>query len=441
MTAAETPPVIPSAALPDARHDALLGRLHGLLTQRLDLDALQRLPDDRRRGELRPLIDALLDRETPDLPAGGRAEVAGDLLDDLLALGPLETVLRDPSVGDILVNGPREAFVERGGRLEEVALRFRDDGHLMQVIERIAARVGRRIDDSSPMLDARLPDGSRVNAVIPPLSLKGPILSIRRFGAAPLTLEDLLRLKALTPEMAVFLEGAVRAKLNVVVSGGTGSGKTTLLNTLSGFIPGGERVVTIEDAAELRLQQRHVVPLETRPANVDGKGGVSTRDLMRNALRMRPDRVVIGECRGPEALDMLQAMNSGHEGSLTTLHANSPRDALTRLETLMLMAGYEVPLRALRRQIASAVHLVMQAERLQGGPRRVTCVTEVVGMEGDVIVTQDVFAYHQQGIDAEGKAHGEFRTTGVRPKCVERLRVAGVEMPSNLFVQRMLLRA
>jgi pilus assembly protein CpaF len=439
--AAETPPVAPSAVLPDARRDALLGRLHGLLTQRLDLDALQRLPDDRRRGELRPLIDALLDREAPDLSPGGRAEVAGDLLDDLLALGPLEKVLRDPSVGDILVNGPREAFVERGGRLEEVGLRFRDDEHLLQVIERIAARVGRRIDDSSPMLDARLPDGSRVNAVIPPLSLRGPILSIRRFGAMPLTLDDLLRLKALTPEMAVFLEGAVRAKVNVLVSGGTGSGKTTLLNTLSGFIPGGERVVTIEDAAELRLQQRHVVPLETRPANVDGKGGVSTRDLMRNALRMRPDRVVIGECRGPEALDMLQAMNSGHEGSLTTLHANSPRDALTRLETLMLMAGYEVPLRALRRQIASAVHLIVQAERLQGGPRRVTCVTEVVGMEGDVIVTQDVFVYHQQGIDAEGKAHGEFRTTGVRPKCVERLRVAGVQLPSNLFVQRTLLQA
>jgi pilus assembly protein CpaF len=435
-----TTTVAPSSLLPEARRDALMRRLHGELTQRVDLATLQRLADDRRRGELRPLIEALIDRDAPDVSLADREEIVADLLDDLLALGPLERLLRDPTVSDILVNSPREAFVERHGKLEEVGIRFRDETHLLQMIERIAARVGRRIDDSSPMLDARLADGSRVNAIIPPLALKGPTLSIRRFGAAPLTLEDLLRFHALTPEIAQFLEGAVRSKLNVVVSGGTGSGKTTLLNTLSRFIPDGDRIVTIEDAAELRLQQRHVVPLETRPPNVDGKGAVSTRDLMRNALRMRPDRIVIGECRGPEALDMLQAMNSGHEGSLTTLHANSPRDALTRLETMMLMAGYEVPLKALRRQIVSAIHVIVQAERLQGGARRVTNVTELVGMEGDVIVSQDIFEYQQLNVDAEGNARGQFRTTGVRPRCVERLSASGHGLPANLFVQRVLLR-
>jgi pilus assembly protein CpaF len=436
-----TPAVSPSTLLPEAARDALMRRLHGRLSQSLDLNTLQGLPEGRRRGELRPLVAALLDREAPELSTADREEVTADLLDDLLALGPLERLLRDDTIGDILVNGPHEAYVERGGRLEEVSVHFRDAEHLMQILERIAARVGRRIDDGLPMLDARLPDGSRVNAIIPPLALKGPTLSIRRFGTAPLTLEDLLRFQALTPEMASFLEGAVRSKLNVIVSGGTGSGKTTLLNTLSRFIPEEERIVTIEDAAELRLQQRHVVPLETRAPNVDGKGGVTTRDLVRNALRMRPDRVVIGECRGAESLDMLQAMNSGHEGSLTTLHANSPRDALTRLETMMLMGGFEIPLKALRRQITSAIHLIVQAERLQGGPRRVTSVTEVIGMEGDVIVTQDAFVFQQQGVDANGKAHGQFQTTGVRPKCMQRLAACGIELPANLFVQRVLLRA
>jgi pilus assembly protein CpaF len=439
-TATDPTTIAPSSLLPEARRDDLMRRLHDQLTQRVDLASLQQLPDDRRRSELRPLVDALIDRESPDLLVVEREEIALDLLDDLLALGPLEKLLRDATVADILINSPREAYVERGGMLEEVAVHFRDDEHLLQIIERIAARVGRRIDDSSPMLDARLPDGSRVNAIIPPLALKGPTLSIRRFGATPLTLDDLLRFKALTPEMAQFLEGAVRAKLNVIVSGGTGSGKTTLLNTLSRFIPDGERVVTIEDAAELRLQQRHIVPLETRPPNVDGKGAVTTRDLVRNALRMRPDRVVIGECRGAEALDMLQAMNSGHEGSLTTLHANSPRDALTRLETMMLMAGFEVPLKALRRQITSAIHLIVQAERLQGGARRVTAVTEVVGMEGDVIVTQDVFEYQQLGVDQDGKARGQFHTTGVRPRSMARLNACGFDLPVNLFVQRVLMR-
>jgi pilus assembly protein CpaF len=435
-----TTTVAPSSLLPEARRDSLMRRLHGELTQRVDPATLQQLPDDRRRGELRPLIEALIDREAPDLALADREEIVADLLDDLLALGPLEKVLRDATVSDILVNGPLEAFVERHGKLEEVSIRFRDDAHLVQTIERIAARVGRRIDDSSPMLDARLADGSRVNAIIPPLALKGPVLSIRRFGVAPLTLDDLLRLHSLTPEMAHFLEGAVRSKLNLIVSGGTGSGKTTLLNTLSRFIPEGDRIVTIEDAAEFRLQQRHVVPLETRPPNVDGKGAVSTRDLMRNALRMRPDRIVVGECRGPEALDMLQAMNSGHEGSLTTLHANSPRDALTRLETMLLTAGYDVPLKALRRQIVSAIHLIVQTERLQGGARRVTSVTELVGMEGDVIVSQEIFEYQQLNVDADGNARGQFRTTGVRPRCMERFSASGHGLPANLFVQRVLLR-
>jgi pilus assembly protein CpaF len=311
----------------------------------------------------------------------------------------------------------------------------------MQILERIVARVGRRLDESSPMVDARLPDGSRLNAIIPPLSLRGPALSIRRFSPVPLTIDRLLELNALTSEMAALMELAVRGRLNVIVSGGTGSGKTTLLNCLSSHIPDRERVITIEDAAELRLQQRHVLPLESRPANTDGHNAVSMRDLVRNALRMRPDRIVIGECRGAEALDMLQAMNSGHEGSLTTLHANSPRDALTRLETMLLMAGFEVPLKALRRQIESAVDLIIQADRLAGGVRRVTAVTEVTGMEGDVIVTQDIYQFQQDGIDSLGRARGRFVATGVRPAFAARLASQGLEPPVGLFAQRTLLRA
>ncbi len=302
------------------------------------------------------------------------------------------------------------------------------------------SRGGYSIKDS-PFPDRLLADGSRVNAVIPPLALKGPTLSIRRFGAQPLTLEDLLHFRALTPEMAMLMEAAIKARLNVIVSGGTGSGKTTLLNTLSRFISERDRIITIEDAAELRLQQRHVVPLETRPPNIDGQLGVSIRDLLRNALRMRPDRIIIGECRGPEALDMLQAMNSGHEGSLTTLHANTPRDALTRLETLIMMAGYDLPLRAMRRQIASAVQLIVQAERLTGGARKVTAMTEVVGMEGDILVTQDIYAYHPQGVDAEGRTFGQFQATGIRPGFSPRLKAAGIDLPPSLFQQRVLLRA
>jgi pilus assembly protein CpaF len=427
-------------AVDTARLDEVRARVLGKLTQKLDLEELKRLPDDRRAGSLRPVVETLLDRDNAAVTRREREDLVQDVLDEILGLGPLERLLRDQTNSDILVNGPREVYVERAGRLQESAVHFRDNDHLLQIIERIVSRVGRRIDDSHPLVDARLPDGSRVNAIVPPLALKGPTLSIRRFGAEQLQLEDLLRLQAVTPEMAVFFEAAVRGRLNIVISGGTGSGKTTLLNALSRLIPNDERIVTIEDAAELKLQQRHVVPLETRPENMDGKGAVTMRDLVRNALRMRPDRIVIGECRGPEAFDMLQAMNSGHEGSLTTLHANSPRDTLSRLETLMMMAGFDIPIKALRRHIASAVQLIIQAERSPGGARKVTSVTELVGMEGDIIASQEIFAYHQKGIDEDGHAHGQFVTTGVRPHTARRLKVAGAELPTHMFAQRVLLR-
>jgi pilus assembly protein CpaF len=359
----------------------------------------------------------------------------------LLGLGPLGPLLRDDTVSEIMVNGSDQVFVERRGCLDEVASRFRNADHVLQIIERIASRVGRRIDESSPMVDARLPDGSRVNAVVPPLALRGPTLTIRKFARKPLLAHDLVLHQTLTPEMMALMEACVKARINLIVSGGTGSGKTTLLNVLSGYVPEHERIVTIEDAAELQLQQRHVVPLETRPAGVDGRDAVSMRDLVRNALRMRPDRIVVGECRGPEALDMLQAMNSGHEGSLTTLHANSCRDAFSRLETMILMAGFDMPLRAIRRQIASAVQLLVQVDRLSGGVRRVTSVTEVVGMEGDVIVSQEIFGFQAQGVDAAGKAQGLFVATGVRPSFSTRLADAGVHVHPSLFGQRVLALA
>ncbi len=425
----------------DEAFDDLKYRIYDKLTQQLDLAEVRRLPEEQRRGELRRVAARFVAAEEVTLSPPLRERLLDEVLDELVGLGPLERLLREPAGGDILVNGPHDVWVEKAGQLQPSPVRFRDDDHLMQVLERIVSRVGRRLDETSPMVDARLPDGSRVNAVIPPLSLKGPALSVRRFSATPLTIERLVELGALTTEIAHVLDAAVQGKLNIIVSGGTGSGKTTLLNCLSSFIPDHERIISIEDAAELRLQQRHVLPLETRPPNLDGKNGVSMRDLTRNALRMRPDRILIGECRGPEALDMLQAMNSGHEGSLTTLHANSPRDALTRLETMLLMAGFDVPLKALRRQIASAVHLIVQAERLAGGVRRVTSMTELVGMEGDVIVTQDIFLYQQQGVDASGKAHGRFVTTGVRPAFAARLSALGFDLHPALFTQRVLLKA
>jgi pilus assembly protein CpaF len=425
--------------LSQAARDTIKYRVYDRLVQQLDLARLRELPEQNRRGELRLVVTRALVSDSPNIEPAERELLVEDLLDEFLGLGPLEKLLRDDALGDILVNGPHDVWVEQGGKLYETEVRFRNEDHLMQILDRIVSRVGRRIDDSCPMVDARLPDGSRINAVIPPLSLRGPALSIRRFGAQPLTLNSLLAFAALTPEMAQLMEVAVKGRLNILVSGGTGSGKTTLLNTLSRFIPDDDRVITIEDAAELRLQQRHVLPLETRSPNLDGKGGVSMRDLVRNALRMRPDRILIGECRGAEALDMLQAMNSGHDGSLTTLHANGPRDALTRLETMLMMAGFDLPIRALRRQIASAVQLIIQAERLQGGARKVTHMTEVVGMEGDVLVTQDIFCYQQQGVDAAGRAQGQFMATGVRPKFMARLQASGLDLPIKHFQQRVLL--
>jgi pilus assembly protein CpaF len=432
LSADDMPPSLRSALGRKALDD-LKYRLHDRLVQQLDLAEVRRLPEKNRRGDLRLVVTHMLASEAPSLDPETRETIVVEILDELVGLGPIDKLLREPDGGDILVNGPFDVWIERGGKLEPSPVRFRNDDHVLQVIDRIVSRIGRRIDDSCPMVDARLPDGSRINAVIPPLSLRGPALSIRRFSAEPLTCEKLIHYKALTLEMAQLMEAAVKGKLNIVVSGGTGSGKTTLLNALSGFIPDSDRMITIEDAAELRLQQRHVLPLETRPANVDGKNGVSMRDLVRNALRMRPDRIIIGECRGPEALDMLQAMNSGHEGSLTSLHANSPRDALTRLETMMLMAGFDVPIKALRRQIQSAVNLIIQADRLAGGVRKVTSITEVVGMEGDVIVTQEIFAYHQRGIDSQGRAVGSFIATGVRPAFAARLEAAGIDLPAYLF--------
>ena len=360
-------------------------------------------------------------------------------MDETFGLGPLELLLKDNSVCDILINGPKSIYVERRGKMERTNVEFRDNAHLMQIIDRIVSKVGRRVDETSPMVDARLEDGSRVNAIIPPLALDGAAMSIRRFGSNPLKLEDLLNYKAFTPEMVMLLEGGIKARLNMIISGGTGSGKTTLLNTLSSFIPSTDRIITIEDAAELQLQQEHVVRLETRPANIEGKGAVSATDLVRNALRMRPERVIIGECRGPETLDMLQAMNTGHEGSMTTIHSNTPRDSIARMETLITMAGFELPVKAMRAQIASAVDVVIQANRLQGGKRRVTHITEIVGMEQDTVVMQDIYLYEKQGVDEDGTARGRFVSTGVRPNFMDRLEAAGVRLPGSAFQQRVML--
>ncbi len=414
--------------------------IHGKLVDKLDLSRVSDLQGDTLRREIRLVVERLCDTENPLLNRMERERLIDEVLDETFGFGPLEMLLKDPTISDILVNGPYKVFVERRGKMEKTDVKFRDNDHLLQIIDRIVSKVGRRVDETSPMVDARLPDGSRVNAIIPPLALDGPSMSIRRFGANPLKLEDLLNFKAFTPEMAMLMEAAIKARLNIIISGGTGCGKTTLLNTLSSFIPAEDRVITIEDAAELQLQQDHVVRLETRPPNIEGKGMVTTRDLVRNSLRMRPERIVIGECRGAEALDMLQAMNTGHSGSLTTLHANTTRDAQSRLETMIMMGGLELPMKAMRQQISSAVDMIIQANRLQGGPRKVTNITEVMGMEGDVIIMQDIFRFKQLGIDQNGRAHGQFEATGVRPGFVPRLESAGIKLPSNLFQERVLLR-
>ncbi len=414
-------------------------RIHGKLVDKLDLTRVGELEGDVLRREIRLVVEHLCDTEDTLLNRTERERLVEEVLDETFGLGPLELLLKDPTISDILINGPKNVYVERRGKMEKTTVNFRDNNHLMQIIDRIVSKVGRRVDEVCPMVDARLTDGSRVNAIIPPLALDGACVSIRRFGSNPLKLEDLLNYKAFTPEMVMLLEGAIKARLNIVISGGTGSGKTTLLNTLSSFISNADRIVTIEDAAELQLQQDHVVRLETRPPNIEGKGAITATDLVKNALRMRPERIIIGECRGAETLDMLQAMNTGHEGSLTTIHANTPRDAVARMETMITMAGFELPLKALRQQIASAVDLVVQASRLQGGPRKITHITEILGMEQDTIVMQDIYHYVKEGIDENGRAFGRFEATGVRPNFMDRLEAAGVRLPSSAFRQRVML--
>jgi pilus assembly protein CpaF len=405
----------------------------------LDLSSLAHLSDAELRVEIREAAEELCRREDLLLSAGERETLVTGVLDETFGLGPLEGLLRDQSISDILINGPFSIYCERGGVLEKSPVTFTSEEHLLKIIQRIAGRVGRRIDATSPMVDARLADGSRVNAIIPPLALDGSLVSIRRFPNQALRPADLIERKALTPEMIEFLAAAVRSRRNILISGGTGSGKTTLLNILSGFIPETERIATIEDAAELRLQQAHVVRMETRPANVEGKGAVTCRDLARNALRMRPDRLVIGESSGPEALDMLQAMNTGHDGCMTTMHANDSRDAISRLEMMVGMAGFELPIWVIRRQIAGAVHLIVHAARLSGGVRRVTKISEVTGMEGESITMQDLFIFRQTGLDADGKAIGQFLSTGIRPKCLEILETMGSQLPASMFERRILL--
>lgn len=414
-------------------------RIHSKLVDKLDLNKVGELEGETLRKEIRVVVEHLCDTEDTLLNRSERERLIDEVLDETFGLGPLELLLKDPKVCDILINGPHNIYVERTGKMEKTNVEFRDDQHLMQIIDRIVSKVGRRVDETNPMVDARLSDGSRVNAIIKPLALDGAAVSIRRFGSNPLKLENLLNFKAFTPEMVMLLEGAIKARLNVIISGGTGSGKTTLLNTLSSFIPSTDRIITIEDAAEIQLQQDHVVRLETRPPNIEGKGAVTATDLVKNALRMRPERVIIGECRGPETLDMLQAMNTGHEGSMTTLHANTPRDAIARMETMIMMSGFELPIKAMRQQIASAVDLIIQANRLQGGKRRITHITEVVGMEQDTIVMQDIFNYIQDGIDENYTARGRFVANGIRPNFMERLEAVGVKLPASTFRDRVML--
>jgi pilus assembly protein CpaF len=384
------------------------------------------------RRQIEELFGKVADEEGLALTRAERVRMLEQITDEILGLGPLEPLLRDETITEVMVNGPQQVYIEREGRLEMTNVTFQNDEHVMKVIQRIIAPIGRRIDESSPMVDARLADGSRVNAIIPPLSLVGPVLTIRKFAATPFTVEDLIRFGTATPDMFEFLEACVKARLNIFVSGGTGSGKTTMLNILSSFIPDDERIVTIEDAAELQLRQEHVVTLEARPSNIEGKGAIPIRELVRNSLRMRPDRIVVGECRSAEALDMLQAMNTGHDGSMSTGHANTPRDMLSRLETMVLMAGMDLPLKAIREQIASAVDLIVHQNRLKDGTRKIVNITEVQGMEGDVIVMQDIFVFEQTAV-VEGKIEGRLRPTGIRPKFVEKFEVAGIHLPPNVF--------
>jgi pilus assembly protein CpaF len=447
--AAPPPPAPQPARKPEAakavdpaaeQFEVLKRHIHMQLVDRLDMKRLNEMDPKTLRNEIRIIVEHLCDTENPLLNRNERQRLVNEILDETFGFGPLELLLKDDKVGDIMINGPRKIFLEKEGRIQKSEVVFRDNEHLLQIIDRIVSRVGRRVDETSPMVDARLPNGSRFNAIIPPLALDGPVVTIRLFGSRPLSKDDLLRFKAFTPEMLALMEGAMKARLNVVISGGTGSGKTTLLNTLSSFIQPDHRVITIEDAAELQLQQDHVVRLETRPPNIEGRGAITATDLVKNALRMRPDRIIIGECRGSETLDMIQAMNTGHEGSMTTVHANTPRDAMSRLETMISMAGLELPIRALRAQFAAAIDLIIQASRLQGGPRKVTSISEVVGMEGDTIIMQEIFAFRQVGVDPNGRAFGEFISTGIRPTFMDRLEYAGYHLTNDIFRQRVLLK-
>jgi len=419
----------------NASYQELKGQIHQELLNRLNLERLTRVKRADAEPEIRALINGMLERERDRTPLSlfERENLVGDVLHELFGLGPLEVLLQDPSISDILVNRYDQVYVERHGKLEPTETIFRDERHLQQIIERIVSSIGRRIDESSPMVDARLADGSRVNAIIPPLALDGSVLSIRRFRTDRLGPDDLVGRESWTQPMREFLQAAVACRLNIIVSGGTGAGKTTLLNILSSFINDNERVVTIEDAAELKLRQRHVVRLETRPANIEGKGAVRQRELVVNALRMRPDRIVVGEVRSEEALDMLQAMNTGHDGSLTTIHANGPREALYRLDTMVAMANLNIPEKAIRQQIASAVNMVVQISRMADGTRKVTAVSELTGMEGEVITMQDIFLFERTGLGPDGKVKGRFRATGIRPKCAERLASSGVHLPMDMF--------
>lgn len=422
---------VPAAA--QQAYQELKKSMHQMILDRIDLERLKRLTSEQFKHELALLVQRIIEEERIVLNQQERHHLVLDIQHEMLGFGPLEPLLNDPGISDILVNTYNKVYVERRGRLELTDVTFHDNAHLMKIIEKIVSRVGRRVDESSPMVDARLPDGSRVNAIIPPLAVDGPLVSIRRFGATPLTVQNLLDYKSVTPPMIKVLESLGLAKVNILISGGTGSGKTTMLNLISGFIPGNERIVTIEDAAELQLRQPHVVRLETRPPNIEGKGEVTQRALVRNSLRMRPDRIILGEVRGPEALDMLQAMNTGHEGSLATIHANTPRDALARLENMVGMAGVSLTPRAIRQQIASAITVILQASRLADGTRKVVSMQEITGMEGDVISMQEIFRFEQTGIDADGKVQGHFCATGVRPRFADRLRMFGAAVPEDTF--------
>lgn len=411
----------------------LKARIHQKMLDRVDLAVMESLPAEQLMREIKALVEQLVIEEKIPINLAEQGRLVSDIQHEMLGLGPLEPLLADATISDILVNSYKQVYVERRGRLELSEVHFADNRHLLKIIDRIVSRVGRRVDESSPMVDARLPDGSRVNAIIPPLALDGPLLSIRRFPSAPLKLDNLIRNKSLTPAMGEIIAGLVKSKCNILISGGTGSGKTTLLNIMSSFISSDERVVTIEDAAELQLQQPHVARLETRPPNVEGKGEVAQRALLRNSLRMRPDRIIIGEVRGAEALDMLQAMNTGHEGSMTTIHANTPRDALSRVENMVTMGEMNMPTKAIRQQISSAIRVVVQVSRLKDGHRKITSIQEIVGMEGDIITMQEIFIFKQTGIDHDGLILGNFQATGIRPKFADRLSVYGVSLPDELF--------